>query len=307
MLNDQPFAIRLSSPAVAAILLTAGMGVVGGPHASADVFRFATTDFGVAATGSSAITFESLETTYDTVSKEFTWSATFSPSTVPGVSRERSLPTGFVLVVNDGPEPKGRVGELAAIYFDGDTNPSDPIISAYAYNGADSATSYRVGVDSMFLSPLVGSAPPDRIVSELDPTSPAFVNSAAVTENTDGTRTLSMSLDASVIQAHVPLYAPYDYVGVGSNEVGPIAEGWFGLGFAQQVGIWFHPYLVGANYDSEGYLVAQGGRDGGWNEGRTDVAYYDVANLPTDLVPEPTTAALLLISGSLFLARRRTA
>ena len=295
--QDTPVALagldRRLLPTLAASALT--LGVAG--QASAELRTYVDNDPSEFIPAFSEIDLDSLTTTYDTVTREFTWSATFSPSTDPTVPDSRSLPTGFVLVVNDGPEPRKHVGELAAIYFDAATDPNDPIISAYAYNGATSATSYREGIGANVRPNTVGNQPPDRIVSELDPSSPQFVNSAALTDNPDGTRTLSMSLDASVIQNHVPLYNSYDYE---SNT----ALSWYGLGFGEEVGIWFHPYIAAANYDASGYLVPRlDGRDSGWNEARTDVGYYDVFGQPT--VPEPATLAMLLGLGGLALARRR--
>ena len=300
---EQPHPRAAQAPALSASQAAAGAAALAlaglaGP-ASAEIFQFTDNDPVEFVQGFSEIDLDSLTTTYDTVTREFTWSATFSPSTDPSVPDSRSLPTGFVLVVNDGPEPRKHVGELAAIYFDAATDPSDPIISAYAYNGATSATSYRQGIGPNVRPNTVGNQPPDRIASELDPSSPQFVNSAALTDNADGTRTLSMSLDATVIQNHTPLYNSYDY---DSNT----ALSWYGIGFAEQVGIWFHPYIAAANYDASGYLVPElNGRDSGWNEARTDVGYYDVFGQPTDVVPEPGTIAMLLGLGGLAATRRR--
>ena len=292
--TDSGFRTKSAAGAGVAAMAAAVMLAMPAADAAAEVRSFTETDFGDRNPQDfSEIVFESLTTTYDTVTREFTWTSTFSPSTTPGVTAERSLPTGFVLVVNDGPMPKGHVGELATIYFDAKTDPSDPIISAYAYNGANSATSYRFGIDPYLPGGPGGEPVPDRIVSTLDPSSPDFVNSASLVDNPDGTRTLSMSLDASVIQAHTPLYNSFDYMA-------DAALDWYGIGFAEQIGIWFHPFIVGSEYTAEGYLAPT---IRGWNLSRTDFSFFDQDNLPT--IPEPAAAAMLLSLGGLMLTRRR--
>lgn len=50
-------------------------------------------------------TFESIHSEYDSVSKHFTWSVTFSDQ----------VTKGFTLAVNNGPNPKNTPGQLAAL------------------------------------------------------------------------------------------------------------------------------------------------------------------------------------------------
>lgn len=276
--------------ALASAVLTAG-------HASADLFAFEEDTFVKDASDKSNIIFQSIESTYDDATQVFSWEATFEPD--PGVTPEESLPTGFVLVVNDGPMPKGHVGELATIYFDAKTNPADPIVSAYAYNGASSATSHLYSIDPMFQDP---SPAPDQIISSLNDAS--FVQEASLTDNPDGTRTLKMVIDATPINSHIPLQASYDL----KND--QALAGWFGIGYDQGIGVWFHPFLVGSDYYAsgaqEGYLL--NGADGdGWNRARRDYGFYDKSDLSARLVPEPTSALLMLAGVSALAVRRRQA
>jgi hypothetical protein len=74
---------------------------------------------------------ESIESTYNTSSKQFTWDVAFNDS-ASGVD-------GFWLVVNNGPNPKSSdVNELAIMYGDMESG----ILTTYAYNGRNSSNSY---------------------------------------------------------------------------------------------------------------------------------------------------------------------
>jgi hypothetical protein len=74
---------------------------------------------------------ESIDTTYNTISNQFTWDVAFNDDS-SGVN-------GFWLVVSNGPNPKNSdVNELAIIYGDMDAG----ILTTYAYNGLNSASSY---------------------------------------------------------------------------------------------------------------------------------------------------------------------
>lgn len=74
---------------------------------------------------------ESISTSYNDNTNEFTWSTTFN-SGASGVD-------GFWLVVNNGPNPKSSdVNELAIIYGDLASN----TLTTYAYNGLNSSNSW---------------------------------------------------------------------------------------------------------------------------------------------------------------------
>ena len=74
---------------------------------------------------------ESIESTYNTSSNQFTWDVVFNDD-ARGID-------GFWLVVNNGPNPKrSNVNELAIMYGDMDSG----ILTTYAYNGRNSSNSY---------------------------------------------------------------------------------------------------------------------------------------------------------------------
>ena len=82
---------------------------------------------------------------------------------------------------------------------------------------------------------------------------------------------------------------------------GGTASYWQGLGFGENIGLWFHPAIgLDYQYDASGEITGiarAAGSTAGW---------YDVGNLVTQ-VPEPGTLGLLLLGvGSLAFARRRS-
>lgn len=290
--TDLPSAWCLTVGATAlAATLTAG-------SASADLFSFEDNGpFVDHPEDRSDIVFRSVSAIFDSDTNVFTWEATFDPNPTPsaGSTPEDTLPEGFVLVVNDGPMPKGNVNQLAAVYFDADTDPNNPITTVYAYNGAESATSHREGISSMFVDP---APAPVQIASSLN--DPSLLIEGASIDNLDGSRTLRMVLDATSINSFVPT-GTTENVMTGEELPG----GFFGIGFSTSIGVWFHPYVTtSAEYDNDGFLLPS---LEGWNAARNDFGFYDEADLTAELVPEPTTAALALAAGSLFLTRRRKA
>ena len=245
------------------------------------VFTYTANDTGVAALRNANATpteseIERIFAEWRETDHVFTWETTFS-DTANG-----KLPTGYVLVVNDGPMPKGWVGQLPAIYFDAETDFDNPIVNVFTYNGEDSATSYRFGTpDGGPAEPILSSHP--------DSSTASFVNRATATDNADGSRTFELEIDADPILAFTSQYSA-------SNEA-------LEVGFAEKIGIWFHPFFkIGPNYD-DGFLFDQPGNPG-WNIVRDNYGWYDFENLPTDgVVPEPGLATLL--AGGLMLTIRR--
>ena len=266
-------------------------GLLSAPGAEATLFEFSRDDLsGLSAPieGNGAAV-RDVTTTYDDVTQRFTWDVTFTPG--PGGAQA----TGYSLVVNDGPEPKGREGNLAVLYFDAETDPAAPIVTAYAYNGADSATSFRY---SNFENTAAdGNDTPDAIVSSLND---AFVETASVTDHADGTRTFRLALDASGINAHDPLLTPTDRM----NGDAPLT--WRGLEFANRIGVWFHPYHnIEPVYDDAGFIFADTDAFSalGWRVGG-NYGFLDAADLEARVVPEPAGLALLSFGGLTLLRRR---
>lgn len=207
-----------------------------------------------------------ITSTFDNVSEVFTWEVHFAPGL---------LSEGFTLAVNNGPNPKGHDGELALFYFDA-TTPATPRLTAYAYNAKNDATSYKDG------SQAAGNQTPDRILTSLDDISGSLLGLSVSDEN-DGARTMSFSIDASFLNAHNPLY--------------PGDTPWEGAAFDDLIGMWFHPFAgLSTAYSDEGYLTNWSWKSQGWIDG---------SNQPT--VPEPASLALLIAGLAGSLARRRLA
>lgn len=197
----------------------------------------------------------SFTASYNDVTQALSFSANFGPR--PG----QGVPTadGFHLVLSDGPNPKGTNNQLAIFYFD--ASKSLPTLTAYAYNGANTNSSY---ID-----------PNDRIGSSKVDSS--FVYSLTNKNETDGSRTLGFSINATTINNHKP------------------KPGWEGSKFGALLGIWFHPYAGLTTTYKDGYLSSLT---------RKHEGYVDGENLPTQSVPEPVTMAAFG-AGLLALARRR--
>ncbi|MEM7624042.1 MAG: PEP-CTERM sorting domain-containing protein [Planctomycetota bacterium] len=281
---------------VAALACAATVGVTN--SASADLFAFEESGpFTVQPEDRSDIVFSSISSTFDSDTNVLSWEATFEPnsSPSPGNTPEDTLPEGFVLVINDGPMPKGNVNQLAVVYFDADTDPANPIATVYGYNGAESATSHFQGVSDMFVDPAPG---PVQIASSLN--DPSLLIEGSTTDNPDGTRTLRMVIDATTINEFVPADPAVNLPG---GE--PLEGGYFGIGYSTSIGVWFHPFVTtSAQYGDDGFLLPT---IDGWNAARADFGFFDESDLEAQLVPEPTTALLTLAGGTLFLARRRKA
>jgi hypothetical protein len=179
-------------------------------------------------------------TSYNTVTRELSWTTTIRHNA-------GSRAKGFWVALNNGPNPKGR-GELALFYFD--ASKASPILTVYAYNGENGATSFYDG------STAGGVQAPDRIASSLR--DDAFVKTLTAVD--DGTRiTMSFTIDASVINTRTPLY------------VAPWA--WTGASIGTRAGTWYHPVSgLSTAYDANGWLTA-------WNIGAQ--GYIDTDNLPT--------------------------
>ncbi|MCB0331967.1 MAG: hypothetical protein KDD55_00640 [Bdellovibrionales bacterium] len=229
-----------------------------------------------------------LESTFNDVTNIFVWTATFEPC-------NDKLPDGYWNVINNGPNPKGHSGELAIIYFDA-SNPSDPKITAYAYNGQNGDKSYKDGVRDDDLPDVPGqpgNQTPDRIASNISGDT-SWVQEISVTDN-GNTRTMHLKIDATGIITHVPLYP----------DIIPPYDSWYGLGYDHVIGFWFHPSYgthtvycgpnsgpstiqpksvlpsricsdVAPGQTSEGYLEDYRYTTQGW---------YDLGNKPTNDVP----------------------
>lgn len=203
----------------------------------------------------------SIHSTFDNVSDQLTWYANLGSKSV------KPTANAFTLVLSDGPNPKGKAGQLAILYFDG----INKQLTAYGYNGRNDASSYLHGKSD-------GTGQPDSILSSL--VNPGLVK---ITEkkNADGSETLGFTLDAKKIQSHKPKY--------------PETSPWQGTGYGNKVGVWFHPMVATSCYYKNGFLSQWNIKNQGWLDGE---------NFMNNPVPEPTSMALLAMGGAAVLRRR---
>ena len=124
---------------------------------------------------------------------------------------------GFTLAINDGPNPKGNVDELALIYFD--NSGDQPILTAYNYNGQNDFSSFED-------TPLASSLNPNSPFSNMEVSTDAYGNTV-----------FSFNLDATDINAY-------------SQD-----EAWTGVAFGEHVGVWLHPMSgIESSYGDDGFL-----------------------------------------------------
>lgn len=225
-------------------------------------------------------TFHSIFATFDTVSKELTFTLNFSDR----VTR------GFYLAMSAGPNPEPHPGELGLFYFDaGDVFDADAStnisLTNYGYNGANNGSSWFDGNGAIPLNQT-----PDLIKNRNDT---AWIQSISAGDvvlpgNVMG-RSFSMTVNATDIINHVPLYPDTD------NPPSP----WFGTGFGTHLGMWLHPFQTfDVNYDAAGAISS-------WETGHE--GYLDGYNFRTFEVPAPGAVALAGLAGLTLVRRRRRA
>lgn len=252
--------------AIAASFVAAAAG-----SASATIYQWdwQVGDPGAYGTSNKGGTFESITSTFDTATNALTWDVTFSDQ----------ITEGFTLALNNGPNPKGHAGELALLYVDL-TDVPNPRMLAYAYNGKNTNNSYRDGDGNVS-----GNQAPDDIVDAEDRGGSNWIQELTVEDTVDGKRRIAFSIDATVINNTTPDY--------------PGSTPWFGTGFDEKFGIWFHQYTdLSTSYDpSTGLLTGWSGKSG----------YFDGSGFSTREVPAPGPVALIAGAGMLAGSRRRRA
>jgi len=267
---------RILSLAAAALTIS---GLMGAGSVQAGVFGFQWDrppgfdgSVGPIFTNTEAGVVSNVSTQFDSDNQTLTFLAAFEPE--PGTGQ---LPVGFFLVLNNGPQPIGTDGEYAILYFDA-VSSATPVITAYAYNGENGADSFFDGAAAP------GNQAPDPIISSNN--DPAFVTAASSVDNPGG-RVLSFTIDTTAINAHSPLYGT--------------APDWKGIGFDENLGIWFHPYsLLNPAYGSDGFLVPDptGTSWLHWGQypdlGEQFHGWYDAPNQQSNVdIPEPASLALM--------------
>lgn len=258
------------STAIVTAVLFGGLTL---PAAADTVYNFNWTPGDGGAVNNGAGEILAVDASFDTGTNRLQWYATFGE-----VIRQRAGKTtdAFTLAISPGANPKGHAGELALLYFD--ASGPDAVLTAYAYNGHNSISSYRDG------SPESGEQTPDRIASSL--LDQAWINDLSVTDHGDGTRTLGFDIDAGVLNAHNPLYPGPE----GPSE-------WTGAAFGEAVGVWFHPFSGFMSHYTDGFLSSAGACRQGWLDG---------SNFGTTSVPIPAALPLGVAGFALVgVARKR--
>jgi hypothetical protein len=173
-------------------------------------------------------TISSINSTFDSSSKIFTWDVSYSD----GATKDTD---GFWLVVSPGPNPKGHAHEFGIIYFDASSIGSTKV-TVYRYNGQNADNSY--------------TNPGHLLASSLNPMDTQIISHSA--NQVGATRNFSVSINASVINS---LFSP------------PTFPDWTGIEFGNKIGVWFHT-VKGLNtaYDANGALTqfSYGGQ--GWHD-----------------------------------------
>jgi hypothetical protein len=175
----------------------------------------------------------SVRSDYSEYDSEYTFTAVIAGSAVNGAA----------IIVNQGGVPGS--DEAPEIYVD--CNSGSPIVSVYAYNAHNMFTAHSDGSNA------AGIQAPDRVVSSLNDAD--FLRSAAC--SFDGTNTtMTLTVDATEINAHTPLYS--------SVWPRPIMDA--------DLGVWFYP-VAGARFTYSG----------GWVTGLTVPTYggYDIHRVTT--------------------------
>lgn len=239
--------------------------------ASADEFQWDWNrgDPGNYALNDQAGTWKSVSASYNTATEVLNWDLTFDNQKTDGIT----------LVLSEGPNAKGNVGTYAVLYMEWTStgDKSNPRMSAYAYNGDNSRLSFLDGD-----ADTAGNQAPDLIHSSLDL---SWVLDASV-QDVNGDRVFSFSIDASVINAHNPLY------GTGNQP-------WFGTGFAENLGLWLHSYDgLDARYRDDGTIRRWDRTKEGWFDGE------DFDTIPVG-IPMPTSVAMGATGLGLLASRRR--
>ncbi|MFZ4429238.1 MAG: hypothetical protein ACOYPS_02675 [Phycisphaerales bacterium] len=211
---------------------------------------------------------DNFNATYDTQTHDFTWSVSYSDR----------IADGFWLMLNSTSPLASGSGQVAVLYADF----TNSVLTAYAFNGVDAATSWMDGGSAS------GLQQPDRIFSSLDADDASSSGVLLGRILTPRMQQLSITMNASAIQLHDPLH-------------GALTSTWTGLAFGDpaddpRIGVSFRSVDgLEATYDGDGSLTS-------WDY--TAVGAFDGSMLPCErLVPAPGAASLAL--AGLLLAGRR--
>ena len=146
-------------------------------------------------------TISSINSTFNSSSKVFTWDVSYSNGATADTD-------GFWLVVSPGPNPKGHAHEFGIIYFDA-SSIGNTKVTVYRYNGQNADNSF--------------TNPGHLLASSLNPMDTQILSHSA--SQMGATRSFSVSINASVINS---LFTP------------PTYPDWTGIEFGNKIGVWFH-------------------------------------------------------------------
>jgi hypothetical protein len=219
---------------------------------------------------------EFINSSFDTTTKRLTFEVQFQ-----GTLTTR----GFWLALNGGPNPKNQPGEYALFYFDG-TSFASPKLTAYNYNGLNNGSSWNDANGA------AAGTPRGNLIKGINEA--GFINSITAAD-TAGKRRFFFDINATDIINFTP------------NPTATDGSPWFGTGFANQLGIWFHT-LTGPNFAynstfSNGDPNPRGGLTNFSNSGKEgwlDGEFYRT-------IPAPGSVALLGMGGLIAARRRRAA
>lgn len=210
---------------------------------------------------------EQINSSFNSVTKQFTFNVQFGPASSGGPLSTK----GYWLVINNGPNPKNMPGQYAIMYFDASTL-SAPKLTVYGYNGKNAADSFSDGNGA------APGTPAGDLIKGIN--EGGFIQSISASD-AGGKRTFALTIDATSIIGHTPVYGSAD-------------TDWEGLGYDEKVGIWLHPVTAfNATYSGpRGALATLSLGGQGWLDGNYLRA-----------VPTPGAGALAL--GGVVLAMRR--
>jgi len=204
--------------------------------------------------------------------------------------KDGRIADGFWVVLNTGPNPKGVKDELAIFYLDasssydnsGAATGTGPIVTAYGYNGANSSSSFN---------------DPGALLKSTQDGLAAGESTTASGDNSS--RTLGFTLSVADINNSLLTNAAYANAGKSFD-----SNNWYGTGFGDGTneglaGVWLHTMTdTSVAYNSDNEITKLKFKKEG---------YYDANNVPTDVIPEPSSSMLLGLCGTLLILRRKRA
>ena len=191
----------------------------------------------------------SIQTSYDTQTRDFAWNHTVADVTPSQAS------DGFWLVVSSGPNPKTHAGEYAIFYGDAANNK----VTAYEYSGQNNAESWQ--------------NPGNHLGSwQMDVTRNAADNASTFAFGLDAT-----ALNSSYTGACTEANGECDNNGTTWTE-----SLWQGVAFGEQLGYWMHPFVGSQfSYDAENNITSFQFEQQGWYDhgNRTTTAISEPTSL----------------------------